>query len=78
MNVKKTGGIRWQPIAYFSDPHNALKHMINIEVMGTGLKDLETVCKKLDELSRLVDGLKGMPEMLQRCTRREKDAAGGN
>ena len=58
MNVKKTGGIRWQPIAYFSSMANALSHMVDLEVMETGLKDFRAVVEKQKELYGLIKGLK--------------------
>jgi len=57
----------WRPIAYFANCQNALKHLVNLEVMDTGLTDLKTVVEKVDELHRLIDGLKALPE-LQRAT----------
>jgi hypothetical protein len=54
---------RWRPFAYFSSPKCALKHLINLEVMETGLTDLKSVVEKIDELYRLVDTLKGLPEL---------------
>ena len=37
VKVKKSDSIRWQPIAYFSSFENALKHLVDLEVMETGL-----------------------------------------
>lgn len=61
----KKGGIRWRATAYFSNPKNALEHLVNLEVMDTGLKDLKTVVKKQEELYDLINSLKGLPELLQ-------------
>ena len=69
VNVKKTGGIRWQPIAYFSSPQNALDHLVKLEAMENGMKDLETVVEKIEELHRLISSLKGLPERVESCTR---------
>jgi len=58
VKVKKTDGIRWQPIAYFSSFENALKHLVDLEVMETGLKDFRAVVEKQKELYQLIRGLK--------------------
>lgn len=65
VRVKKTGGIRWQPIAYFANLHNALRYLVDLEVMETGMADLKTVVKKQGELYTLVNSLKGMPDRVQ-------------
>ena len=72
VNVKKTGGIRWQPIAYFSSFQNALEGLIDMEVMATGLSDLKTVVKKQNELFALVKQLKTIPDRTESCTGAEK------
>lgn len=58
VKVKKTGDIRWQPIAYFSSLSNALDHLVDLEVAETGLKDFRAVVKKQKELYQLIKGLK--------------------
>lgn len=58
VKVKKTNGIRWQPIAYFSTVENALKHLVDLEIMVTGLKDYRAVVEKQKELYKLINGLK--------------------
>ena len=60
---KKSGKERWDSIAYFSNPHNALNYLVNLEVMGTGMADLETVVKKIDELEKMINRLQGLPEV---------------
>ena len=57
VKVKKTDGIRWQPIAYFSSLENMLNHLVDLEVMETGLKDFRAVIEKQKELYRLIKGL---------------------
>ncbi len=54
----KTGGIRWQPIAYFSSLSNALDHLVDLEVAETGLKDYRAVVEKQKELYQLIRSLK--------------------
>ena len=47
----------WMQVAYFSSPKNALKFIVDNEILGTGLSDFETVVAKIDELKALIDGL---------------------
>lgn len=47
----------WRAIAYFGTPQNALDYLVDKEIMETGFKDFETVCKKQDELYQLIQGL---------------------
>lgn len=72
VNNKKTGTIRWQPIAYFSSFQNALEGLIGMEVMATGLKDLETVVEKQNELYDLLKQLGNTPERTESCKGVEK------
>ena len=58
VNVIKTGGTRWQPIAYFSNTANALEHLVDLEVAETGLKEFQVVVEKQKELYQLIRGLK--------------------
>ena len=53
----KTAVTRWRPIAYFSSFQNALDHLVDLEVMGTGLIDLKTVVEKQNELYALINQL---------------------
>ena len=48
----------WTPVAYFSTPKLALEHIVNMEIKGTGMKDLETVVKKIEELHKLISSLR--------------------
>jgi len=58
VTVKKTGGIRWQPVAYFSNMVNALDFLVDLKVAETGLKELRTVIKKQEEIYQLIRSLK--------------------
>jgi len=69
VNVKKTGGIRWQPIAYFSNFKSALTHLVDLDVMETRLKDFRVVVEKQEELYQLIDTLKVLSERVESCTR---------
>jgi len=63
--AKKTGFIRWRPIAYFSHLSDALDYLVDLEVKETGLKDLRVIVEKQKELYQLIEGLKHRPETLQ-------------
>jgi hypothetical protein len=69
----KSGAEKWRELAYFSTPHNALNWLVNREVKGTGMKELETVCRKIDELTALINSLKGLPELRSPAPRITKD-----
>ena len=47
----------WVVQGYYSSVKNALKGLVGFEVAGTGLKDLETIVAKIDELHTLIDNL---------------------
>ncbi len=53
--VDKPATEYWQGIGYYSTVSNALKDLIELEVRLTGMKDLQTVVDKVDELHRLID-----------------------
>lgn len=58
--LKKTlikGEEGWKKLGYYSTPQGALKGLVNEEITGTGLKDFQTVCNKINELYKLIDGL---------------------
>jgi hypothetical protein len=74
---RTTGKKNWLPIGYFSNPHNALDFMVKNEIMGDGLTDFETVCQKIDELTRLINSLRGLPDIVQCLPRPAKDKTGG-
>ena len=67
----------WEAIGYFSTPQNALSHLVNLEVMETGLKDFRAVVEKQKELSALIKALEGLPELVQSAPRPAKDKTGG-
>ncbi len=62
---KKPGVTTWRAIAFFSSPKNALHHLVDMQVMETGLKDLRAVVEKQNELYQLVNSLKGLPERVE-------------
>jgi len=67
---------RWRPLAYFSNPHNALHYLIEKEIMGTGMADLKMVIEKINELYRLINTLQGLPELLESAPRIAKEKIG--
>ena len=69
VNVKKTGGTRWQPVAYFSCFENALQFLVDQGVLETGLKDFRTVIEKQNELYQFIKSLKATPGFVESCTR---------
>jgi len=55
---RKTGTETWKICGYFSSPKFALNHLVNLEVMETGMADITTVVQKIEELRKLIQGLK--------------------
>ncbi|KOF57838.1 MULTISPECIES: hypothetical protein [Clostridium] len=51
------GEEQWKRLGYYTTPQGALKGMVNDEIIGTGLKDFQVVCNKIDELYKIIDGL---------------------
>ena len=56
-SVAKHGEVYWRPIACFAMLSAALKHLVDLEVMETELKDFRAVVEKQEELYHLVDRL---------------------
>jgi len=61
--TKKVGDEYFMPVAYFSNPENALQFLVEKEVMGTGMEDLKTVVEKIRELEKLINSLKVLPRL---------------
>jgi len=51
---KKTSEEYWRACNFYSSVANALAGLIDLEIQGTGLKDLETVNQKIEELKSLI------------------------
>ena len=49
--------ITWRNIAFCHTIESALKYLAKKEVLGTGLKDLETVNQKIDDLYKYIENL---------------------
>lgn len=56
--TKKIGEVYWTPAGYYGTVKSALEGLIRREIKGSGLKDLETVVKKIDELYALLNNIK--------------------
>ncbi len=54
---KKTGKDYdyWKLIGYYSTAENALHGLVNQGIRDTGLKDLETIVSKIDELHKAIE-----------------------
>ncbi len=61
---KSEGKEVWREIAYFSNCHNALDYLVEHEVKKTELKDIKTVCQKIDEVYNLIKTLQIPREVL--------------
>jgi len=59
----------WTIKGYYSNPKNALYALIELEVNETGLKDLQTIVKRIDLLE---DDIKAVLERLQSITGAKK------
>jgi len=55
--TKTEGEETWKRLGYYSTPQGALKGLINREIIGTGLKDFETVCSKIEKIYKYIDSL---------------------
>ncbi len=44
----------WQVLGYYSSVANALIGLVNLEVNKTGLKELETIVKRIDGLEKMI------------------------
>ncbi len=57
LNVKiyKVGTVAAK--GHFSTPKAALRWLVNNEILGTGMADLETVVAKIDELRNDIEGM---------------------
>jgi hypothetical protein len=75
---RNTGAKSWRPVAYFTDPHDCIERMAKLEIFGTGLTDLKTVCKKIDELNALIKTLEITRDALQPAPRITEDGGRGN
>lgn len=49
--------ITWRNIAFCPTIESALKYLAKKEVLGTGLKDLETVNEKIKELYKYIENM---------------------
>jgi hypothetical protein len=66
LTVSQVGDIHWINVAYFSTPKSALEYIILKEIKDSWVTDLKEVVKKIDELTKLINGIKGLPELPKR------------
>ena len=58
---KKSGKEYWKSIGSFSNPKEALYFLSNLKVKESGMKDLETVVKRQDEIKKMILSLTKLP-----------------
>ncbi len=68
--TKVVGRENWKPIRYYSNLKNALDGLIDLEINRTGMKSLEMIVAKIEELRRAI--LQGLADQSRTC----KDAIG--
>ena len=56
-HITKKGDERWVAVSYYAKVSNALKAFVDLKVRGTGMKDLETIVKKQDELYKMIENI---------------------
>ena len=59
--VKKNGNEEYDTIAYFYSFHELLKYFADMEIKSTGLKDLELITVKQDEIYKTISGINNVP-----------------
>ena len=47
----------WKDIAFFPNPHMALKYMVDRDIRETGLEDFKMVLDKIEELHKVIESL---------------------
>ncbi len=52
---KNEGKPQWKPVSYHGNLEMALKSLVDKEINGTGLKDIETVVAKIQELKSFIE-----------------------
>ncbi|WP_419749321.1 hypothetical protein [Terrisporobacter petrolearius] len=54
---KEDGSVKtsWKVIGYYGSINSALKGIVRKEINGTGLKNFNTVCEKIEELNEYID-----------------------
>jgi len=55
--IREVGDIYWSNIAFFSNPKNALKYIIENEIRELWVGDLKEVVKRMDKLEKMVSGI---------------------
>jgi len=65
--IRKIGDTYWNNIAFFSNPKNALKFIIEKEIKELWVEDLKEVVKRMDKLEKMVVGITidRLPQIVQ-------------
>jgi len=59
--IRKVGDTYWSNIAFFSNPKNALKYVIEKEIRESWEDDLKEVVKGMDKLQKAIHDIKLEP-----------------
>uniref|UniRef100_A0A6M3JU49 Uncharacterized protein n=1 Tax=viral metagenome TaxID=1070528 RepID=A0A6M3JU49_9ZZZZ len=57
LTKRQVGDVYWNNIAFFSNPRNALIHIIEKEIRELWVEDLKEVVKRVDKLEKMVQGI---------------------
>lgn len=65
--IRKVGDTYWKNIAFFSNPKEALKYIIEKEIRELWVEDLGEVVKRMDKLEKMVEGIPAnlLPQIVQ-------------
>ena len=65
--IRRVGDTYWTNIAFFSNPKNALKYIIEKEIRELWVEDLKEVVKRMDKLEKMVEGIPAnlLPQIVQ-------------
>lgn len=47
----------WSTKGYYRTPKDALRGLVEADVLGTGMADLQTVCDRIDALEQMIEQL---------------------
>ncbi len=57
LTKSKVGDINWLNIAYFANPHTALKYIIEKEIRESWVEDLKELSEKVSQLEKAIHDL---------------------
>lgn len=55
VSKKLPGKERWRTDGHYSTCESALEALVDMEIRGTGLKDLKTLVSKIEELKEIIN-----------------------